>query len=161
MEILFLLVMYLTDSNNVWSNYFCYGFNSLAYNHTKRYARMLAVFFQKTHQKTTRCGPVCIMQYKYYGKLRKVAVIIVVNNRFFHNSQATSRCCIAASCDNVSGEGYSFHKFPKDNTKQRRWVNAVKQQRSSWNGLSVDSQLCSRPFEDDCFITEGVHFVTK
>ena len=41
---------------------------------------------------------------------------------------------------------------------QKRWVNAVKQQQSWWNGPSVDSQLCFRYFEDNCFIKEGVHF---
>ena len=45
MENLFLLVMYLVDSNNVRYNYFCYSLNSLANNHTEKYARMLAVFF--------------------------------------------------------------------------------------------------------------------
>ena len=68
------------------------------------------------------------------------------------------RHCVAASCDSVSGKGYSFHKFPKDETMQRRLVNAVKQQQCNWNGPSTDSQLCSRHFKDDCFITEGVHF---
>ena len=68
------------------------------------------------------------------------------------------RRCVAAGCDSISGKGYSFHKFPKDETMRRRWVNAVKQQRSNWNGLSADSQLCFKHFEDDCFITEGFHF---
>ena len=68
------------------------------------------------------------------------------------------RCCIAASCDTVSGKGYSFHKFPKDDALQRRWVSAVKQQQSNWNGPSKDSQLCSKHFEEDCFITDGVCF---
>ena len=68
------------------------------------------------------------------------------------------RRCVAAGCDSVSGKGYSFHEFPKDETMRRRWVNAVKRQRSNWNGPSADSQQCSRHFEDDCFITEGVRF---
>ena len=38
---------------------------------------------------------VCVTQYKYYGKLLKVAIIIVANNGFFHDSQAMPRCCNA------------------------------------------------------------------
>ena len=68
------------------------------------------------------------------------------------------RRCIAAGCDTVSGKGYSFHKFPKNETLRRRWVSAVKRQRSNRNGPSADSQLCSKHFTEDCFITEGVRF---
>ena len=68
------------------------------------------------------------------------------------------RCCVAAGCDSISGKGYSFHKFPRDKTLQRRWVSAVKRQRSNWDGPSMDSQLCSKHFEDDHFVTEGVCF---
>ena len=68
------------------------------------------------------------------------------------------RRCIAAGCDTVSGKGYSFHKFPKDDALRRRWVSAVKRQRSNWDGPSKDSQLCSKHFEEGCFITDGVRF---
>ena len=68
------------------------------------------------------------------------------------------RRCIAAGCDTVSGKGYSFHKFPKNETLRRRWVSAVKRQQSNWNGPSADSQLCSKHFTQDCFVTEGVRF---
>ena len=68
------------------------------------------------------------------------------------------RRCVAAGCDSVSGKGYSFHKFPKDESLRRRWISAVKRQRSKWDGPSTDSQLCSKHFEADCFITEGVRF---
>ena len=76
---------------------------------------MLAVFFRKMHQKMSWWGPVCITQYKYYGKLQllEVAIIIEMNNRFFHDSQTIPRCCIAAGCDSISGKGYSFHNFQK------------------------------------------------
>ena len=68
------------------------------------------------------------------------------------------RRCIAAGCDTISGKGYSFHKFPKDNALQRRWISALKRQQSNWDGPSKDSQLCSKHFEEDCFITDGVCF---
>ena len=68
------------------------------------------------------------------------------------------RRCIAAGCDTVSGKGYSFHKFPKNETLRRRWVSAVKRQRSNWNGPLADSQLCSKHFMEDCFVTEGIRF---
>jgi len=68
------------------------------------------------------------------------------------------RRCVATGCDTVSRKGYSFHKFPKDEALRRRWVGAVKWQRSNWDGLSSDSQLCSKHFREDCFITEGVWF---
>ena len=44
---------------------------------------------------------------------------------------------------------------------QRRWVNAVKLQWSSWNDPSTDSQLCSEHFKDNNFITERVCFHDK
>ena len=68
------------------------------------------------------------------------------------------RRCIAAGCDTVSGKGYSFHKFPKDDAVRRRWISAVKRQQSNWEGPTKDSQLCSKHFEEDCFITDGVRF---
>ena len=68
------------------------------------------------------------------------------------------RCCIAASCDSISRKGHSFHKFPEDETLQKRWVSAVKQQRSNWDGPSMDSQLCTKHFEDNRFVTEGIRF---
>ena len=68
------------------------------------------------------------------------------------------RRCVAAGCDSVSGKGCSFHKFPKNEALRRRWVNAVKRQRSNWNGPSADSQLCSNHFTEDCFVTDGFRF---
>ena len=57
------------------------------------------------------------------------------------------------------GRGTAFTNFQKTKLyMRRRWVNTVKRQRSSWNGPSADSQLCSRHFEDDYFITERVRF---
>ena len=68
------------------------------------------------------------------------------------------RHCVTAGCDRVSGKGCSFHKFPKNEALRRRWVNAVKRQRSNWNGPSADSQLCSNHFTEDCFVTDGFRF---
>ena len=68
------------------------------------------------------------------------------------------RRCIAASCDSVGGKGCSIHKFPQDEAIRKKWIKAVKQQRSNWDGPSPHSLLCSRHFAEDCFVTEGVHF---
>ena len=51
------------------------------------------------------------------------------------------RHCVVAGCDTM---GYSFHKFPKNNALQKRWIGAVKRQQSNWDGQSADSQLCSK-----------------
>ena len=47
-----------------------------------------------------------------------------------------SRRCIAAGCDNVGGKGCSLHKFSQDKVIRKKWIKAVKQQRSNWNGPS-------------------------
>ena len=68
------------------------------------------------------------------------------------------RRCIAAGCNTSSGMGYSLHSFPKDETLRRKWISAVKRQRSNWDGPSSSSLLCSKHFKEDCFVTEGVRF---
>ena len=68
------------------------------------------------------------------------------------------RRCIAAGCDSVGGKGCSLHKFPQDEVIRKKWIKAVKQQRSNWDGPSPHSLLCSRHFAEDCFVTEDVHF---
>ena len=68
------------------------------------------------------------------------------------------RRCIAAGCDGVGGKDYSLHKFPKDEEIRKKWIRAVKEQRSNWKGPSPYSLLCSKHFTEDCFITEGVRF---
>ena len=68
------------------------------------------------------------------------------------------RRCIAAGCDGVGGKDYSLHKFPKDEAIRKKWIKAVKEQRSNWNGPSPYSLLCSKHFTADCFISEGVRF---
>ena len=68
------------------------------------------------------------------------------------------RRCVAAGCDTTSGMGYSLHSFPKDETVRKRWISAVKRQRSNWNGPSSCSLLCSKHFKEDCFVTEGVRY---
>ena len=56
----------------------------------------------------------------------------------------------------ASGKGYSFHKFPKNKALRLKWISTVKRQRGTWDGPSADSQLYSKHFTEDCFITEGV-----
>ena len=68
------------------------------------------------------------------------------------------RHCIAAGCDSVGGKGCSLHKFPQDEAIRKKWIKAVKQQRSNWDGPSPHSLLCSRHFAEDCCVTEGVRF---
>ena len=65
------------------------------------------------------------------------------------------RRCVAAS---VGGKGCSLHKFPHNEVIRKKWINAVKQQRNSWDGASAHSLLCSKHFTYDFFLTEGVRF---
>ena len=60
------------------------------------------------------------------------------------------RHCITAGCDINSGKGYSFHKFPKDDTSEGGGLAPlIKWQQNNWDGSSKDSQLCSKHFEED------------
>ena len=68
------------------------------------------------------------------------------------------RRCIAAGCSTASGEGYSLHEFPCDDSLRAKWTCAVKLQRAGWKGPTADSVLCSKHFEPDCFITEGIPY---
>ena len=68
------------------------------------------------------------------------------------------RRCIAAACSTSSGEGYSLHAFPRDESLRKKWIRAVKQQRSNWEGPSASSLLCSKHFEPECFALEGVRY---
>ena len=68
------------------------------------------------------------------------------------------RRCVAVDCNTKSGMGYSLHGFPQDKVLRKKWVRAVKRQRSNWEGPSSSSQLCSKHFEDHCFVTEGVRY---
>ena len=65
------------------------------------------------------------------------------------------RRCMAAGCDTKSEMGYSLHGFPRDKVLQK----AVKRPRSNWESPSSSSQLCSKHFEDHCFVTEGVCYL--
>ena len=65
------------------------------------------------------------------------------------------RCCVAVGCDSVGRKGCSLYKFPHDEAIRKKCIKAVKQQRSSWNGPSPDSLLCSKHFLNDCFLTQG------
>ena len=68
------------------------------------------------------------------------------------------RCVAAAGCNTASGQGYSLHEFPRDDGVRSKWAQAVKLHRVGWNGPTATSCLCSKHFEPDCFITEGVRF---
>jgi len=63
--------------------------------------------------------------------------------------------CIVAGCNTASGfesgQGCSFHSFPKDEGVRRKWTIAVKNQRKDWKGPTASSVLCSKHFEDSCF----------
>lgn len=68
------------------------------------------------------------------------------------------RRCVAAGCNTTSGLGYSLHGFPRDQSLRAKWIRAVKRQRSNWDGPSAHSMLCSKHFEPQCFVTEGVRY---
>ena len=65
---------------------------------------------------------------------------------------------VAAGCDTKGGMGYSLHGFPQDKVLQKKWVQAVNCKRSNWEGPLSSLQLCSKHFEDHCFVTEGVRY---
>ena len=68
------------------------------------------------------------------------------------------RCCVAAGCNTVSGEGYSLYAFPRDESLCAKWIRGIKQQRSNWEGPSAHSLLCSKHVEPDSFASKGVHY---
>ena len=68
------------------------------------------------------------------------------------------RRCVVAGCSTIGGEGYSLHEFPRDKTIRTKWTQAVKRNRSNWDGPSASSLLCSKHFEQDCFVVEGVRY---
>ena len=43
------------------------------------------------------------------------------------------RRCIAAGCSTASGEGYSLHEFPRDDSLRAKWTRAVKLQRAKFS----------------------------
>ena len=63
------------------------------------------------------------------------------------------KCCAAAGCDSVGGKVCSLDKFPHDEAIRKKWIKAIKQQRSSWDGPSPHSLLCSKHFVDDCSLS--------
>ena len=65
---------------------------------------------------------------------------------------------VAAGCSTTSGEGYSVHEFPRNEALRAKWAQAVKRYRSNWDGPTANSVLCSKHFEQDCFIVESVHY---
>ena len=72
-----------------------------------------------------------------------------------------ARHCVAAGCDSVGGKGCSLHKFTHNEVIRKKWIKAVKQQRSSWDSPLSHSLLCSKHFTDNYFPTEGVCFHDK
>ena len=68
------------------------------------------------------------------------------------------RRCAAIGCSSVSGKGYSFHEFPRDDALHAKWARAVKLQLIGWKGLTMASFLCCKHFEPDCFVTEGIRY---
>ena len=66
------------------------------------------------------------------------------------------RHCAAADCNTKSGMRYSLHLFPQSEELRKKWIRVVKRPRSNWDGPSSSSHLCSKHFEDHCFITDGV-----
>ena len=68
------------------------------------------------------------------------------------------RRCVAAGCSTSSDEGPSLHTFPRDESVHKRWIRAVKQQQSNWDGPSTSSLLCSKHFEPECFALEGARY---
>ena len=44
------------------------------------------------------------------------------------------RRCIAAGCSTSTGEGYSLHEFPRDDSTRAKWTRAVKR----FGGIGMD-----------------------
>ena len=68
------------------------------------------------------------------------------------------RRCVAAGCSTTTGEGYSLHEFPRDIVIREKWTQAVKRFRDKWDGPSASSVLCSKHFEPECFVVEGIRY---
>ena len=68
------------------------------------------------------------------------------------------RRCVAAGCSTSTGECYSLHEFPQDDSTCAKWTRAVKRFRSNWDGPSASSVLCSKHFEPKCFVVEGIRY---
>ena len=68
------------------------------------------------------------------------------------------RCCIVAGCITVSGEGYSLHEFPRDKALHAKWVQAVNCYRNKWDGPLTSSVLCSKHFEPEYFVLDGIRY---
>ena len=89
--------------------------------------------------------------------VHKYTFLLLVH-RIFQQDIAMPRCCVAANCRTISGEGYSLHEFSRDEALRAKWVQAVKHYCSNWDGPSSSSVLCSKHFEQDCFVVEGMRF---
>ncbi|CAG5055811.1 unnamed protein product [Parnassius apollo] len=58
-------------------------------------------------------------------------------------------CGNSSQTCNLKKNGITFHRFPKHPNLKEKWINATR--RENWFP-SVYSVICSRHFEEDCFI---------
>ena len=68
------------------------------------------------------------------------------------------RRCVAAGCSTSTGEGYSLHEFPRDDSTRAKWTRTIKRFRGNWDGPSASSVLCSKHFEPECYVVEGIRY---
>ena len=68
------------------------------------------------------------------------------------------RRCVAAGCSTSTVEGYSLHECLRDDSTRAKWTRAVKRFRGNWDGPSASSVLCSKHFEPECFLVEGIRY---
>ena len=68
------------------------------------------------------------------------------------------RSCVVTGCSTSTGEGYSLHKFLRDDSMHAKWTRAIKRFRGNWDGPSASSVLCSKHFEPECFVVEGIRY---
>ena len=66
------------------------------------------------------------------------------------------KCCIAAGCSNTYGHNVNLFNFPRDPTLRDRWTKQVRRTRTEWSGLTVNFNLRSNHFTEDCFVTDSL-----
>ena len=110
---------------------------------------------------TSLKASICVYSTVYISIVLATFTLILKRNRIINDKKqliTMPRRCIAAGCDSVGGKGCSLHKFPQYEAIKKKWIKAVKQQRSNWDGPSPHSLPCSKHFADVCFVTEGIRF---
>ena len=65
------------------------------------------------------------------------------------------KTCVAAGCNKSNSDGVSLHKFPRDKTLRKKWIDQVKRHRDKWEPTDY-SVLCSNHFEKSCFMPDRV-----